>query len=67
MYDALCSPRCYKDPWHEEKVIAELRSQAGGQFDPDLVEAFLSIQDLIKSIKQRYPDEADPAETAETG
>ncbi len=56
VYDALCSRRSYKDAWSEEEVLEELQNQAGKQFDPELIEDFLSIQDLVKSIKTRYPD-----------
>ena len=57
VYDALSSPRCYKEAWANEDVMAEMQSQAGRQFDPELVETFLSIQDLVEAIKARYPDE----------
>lgn len=56
VYDALSSRRSYKEAWRQEDVLAELRDSAGSQFDPDLVGDFLSIQDLIRSIRTRYPD-----------
>lgn len=56
VYDALSSRRCYKEAWGEEEVLSELRNGAGSQFDADLVSDFLSIHDLIKSIRTRYPD-----------
>ena len=57
VYDALSSPRCYKEAWSNEDVVAEMRAQSGRQFDPELLETFLSIQDLVQAIKVRYPDE----------
>jgi HD-GYP domain-containing protein (c-di-GMP phosphodiesterase class II) len=60
VYDALCSRRVYKDPWTPEKVIETIREETGKHFDPEVVEAFFEVLDVIKSITQRYPDsEAD--------
>jgi diguanylate cyclase (GGDEF)-like protein len=42
-FDAMTSARPYRDKLPSELVIKELRSCAGTQFDPDLVQAFLPI------------------------
>ncbi|MEM8781334.1 MAG: HD domain-containing phosphohydrolase [Planctomycetota bacterium] len=42
VYDALRSPRIYKDPWSDTKTLDLLREQAGSAFDPQVVDAFLS-------------------------
>ncbi len=42
-WDSLCSERPYRQAWPEEKVRAYLQEQAGVQFDPDVVELFLSV------------------------
>ena len=54
VFDALTSARCYKQAWDDEKALSILREEAGAQFDPELVEIFLSILDIIKSIQERY-------------
>lgn len=54
VYDALSSKRAYKDAWTEEDVFNELRKGAGKHFDPDIIEAFFSILDVIRSVGQRY-------------
>lgn len=54
VFDALTSARCYKQAWDDEKALSILREEAGAQFDPELVEIFLSIMDIIKSIQERY-------------
>lgn len=41
VYDALTSQRPYKHAWRREDAEAELRRQAGTQFDPHLVAVFL--------------------------
>jgi len=57
VYDALCSRRSYKEPWDESRVLDEIRHSSNTHFDPDVVEAFFSCLDVLKSISQRYPDE----------
>ncbi len=58
VFDALISRRVYKDPWPEEKVLATIRHDSGSHFDPQVVDAFLEIYPVIKTIRQRYPDAA---------
>ncbi len=41
VYDALLSPRPYKQPWTPEEAQEELRAQAGRGLDPKLVAVFL--------------------------
>ena len=43
VYDALISSRPYKDAWTREKALSEIRLQAGRQFDPQFVDAFLNM------------------------
>ena len=56
VYDALCSRRCYKEPWDEERVLEEMRRNAGTHFDPEIIEAFFSCLDSLKAITKRYPE-----------
>jgi PAS domain S-box-containing protein/putative nucleotidyltransferase with HDIG domain len=42
VWDALSSNRSYRPAWTGEAVIKYLRDQSGKQFDPAIVEAFLS-------------------------
>jgi cyclic di-GMP phosphodiesterase len=43
VFDALLSPRPYKEAWPLEKVLDELVKSKGSHLDPDLVDAFLPI------------------------
>ncbi len=43
VFDALMSPRPYKEPWTIEQAVAELEKGSGSQFDPTVVAAFLAI------------------------
>ena len=56
VYDALTSKRVYKDAWGHEETINILRDGAGTQFDPDLVEVFLSRPKDLVEIRKLYPD-----------
>jgi len=54
VYDALCSRRSYKDSWTDEKVLSVIESESGGHFDPELVEIFFDIYDVIKAIRNKF-------------
>lgn len=58
VYDALCSRRSYKDAWSPGQAVAVLRQDAGAHFDPEIVDCFLEVHDVIEAIRARYPDEA---------
>jgi HD-GYP domain-containing protein (c-di-GMP phosphodiesterase class II) len=58
VYDALISPRAYKAPFPEEDVLKYLREQSGSQFDPEAVEAFFSIYEVIVAIREKYSESA---------
>ncbi len=56
VYDALVSRRCYKEAWNDDKALSIIREEAGAHFDPEIVERFLEIQDVIAAIRTRYAD-----------
>jgi HD-GYP domain-containing protein (c-di-GMP phosphodiesterase class II) len=56
VYDALCSRRVYKQAWDEDRTMEEMKSSSGNHFDPEVVEAFFSCHDVLRSIANRYPD-----------
>jgi HD-GYP domain-containing protein (c-di-GMP phosphodiesterase class II) len=58
VYDALASPRVYKAAYPHEKCVSIIAEEAGRQFDPDLVEVFLSIEHQFREIATRFRDEA---------
>jgi HD-GYP domain-containing protein (c-di-GMP phosphodiesterase class II) len=59
VYDALISKRTYKNAWDEQHVLEYIISQGGKHFDPEIVESFIEIYDIIKAIRERYPDPPD--------
>ena len=43
-YDAMTSPRAYRQPLSHAAALAVLKRHAGSQFDPEVVEAFVCCQ-----------------------
>ncbi|MDQ7759692.1 MULTISPECIES: response regulator [Xanthomonas] len=58
VFDALTSPRPYKDAWPLEQAMALFRDKAGSQFEPRLVELFEAILPQILQI-QAYWNERE--------
>ncbi|MCJ2165983.1 MULTISPECIES: HD domain-containing phosphohydrolase [unclassified Pseudodesulfovibrio] len=58
VFDALTSPRSYKDPFPDEKCLGILESDAGTHFDPEVVEIFIEIFDVIKAIRDKWKESA---------
>lgn len=56
VYDALISRRVYKDAFPHEQAVAIVIKGRGTHFDPDLVDAFSTIQGQFRSIARRYED-----------
>lgn len=56
VYDALISRRVYKDGMPHEKAVVIIQEGSGSHFDPDIVDAFLAIQEEFRSIAARYAD-----------
>ena len=56
VFDALVSPRCYKEPWTLEDAEALLHKDAGTHFDPELVECFSEMLETVHLIYARFPD-----------
>ncbi len=56
VYDALISRRVYKDGMTHEKAVGILVEGKGSHFDPDIVDAFLALQDEFRAIALRYAD-----------
>lgn len=58
VFDALVSPRCYKRAWSWDEAVTILRRDAGSHFDPELIDSFLAIQELVQHIFTRFPEVA---------
>lgn len=57
VYDALISRRIYKQPYSHSEAVAYILQSKGTHFDPDVIDAFLAIEEEFAQIAERYQDE----------
>lgn len=50
VFDALTHRRCYKDAWPQAEGIAYVGDRAGSEFDPAVVQAFLSVMEARAAV-----------------
>jgi putative two-component system response regulator len=56
VYDALISRRVYKTGMPHEKAVQIILEGKNTHFDPDIVDAFIELQDEFKAIAARFVD-----------
>jgi putative two-component system response regulator len=56
VYDALISKRHYKPPFSHEKAVEIILEGKGSHFDPDVVDAFMELQDSFRNIAITFAD-----------
>lgn len=56
VYDALISNKVYKDGVPHDKAVQVIFGERGGHFDPDMVDAFIEVQDEFAAIASRFAD-----------
>lgn len=64
VYDALISKRVYKPAFTHETAMEMLRQASGEHFDPDVVDAMLTVEEQFKAIAERYSDSPGPGHGA---
>ncbi len=57
IYDALVSRRAYKEPFPEEQTLDIIKTDSAKHFDPEVVEAFFAIYEVIVAIREKYQEE----------
>jgi putative two-component system response regulator len=55
-YDALTSVRVYRSGIAHDKAVQQIFQERASQFDPEMVDAFIEIQDEFAAIADRYAD-----------
>ncbi len=56
VYDALISKRVYKPPFSHEKAVKIILENKGKHFDPDIVDAFIELENTFRKIALKYDD-----------
>jgi putative two-component system response regulator len=56
VYDALISRRVYRDAMPHAEAVRIIGLTRGKHFDPDVVDAFLEVQDNFQAIAIAYSD-----------
>jgi len=68
VYDALTSKRCYKDPMCHAQAMEINLSDRGRHFDPDVVDAFLRVEQGFIAIRAVYQEKGvSPREASLAG
>ncbi len=57
VFDALTSPRPYKEAWPLERAFDFIKSGRGSHFDPACVDAFFAVIPEVLIIRERFQDE----------
>lgn len=57
VYDALRSPRVYKPGFSHSKAMAIILEAKGQHFDPDLVDALISVEREIEQLSEEMADQ----------
>ena len=60
VYDALATPRAYKEAWSLDAAAEYVLGQGGAHFDPDIVDAFRASRAEFERIHDRLADPAAP-------
>jgi len=64
VYDAIISPRVYKPQMSHETAVVTICEGAGRHFDPDVVAAFMVLEQKFEQIAQHYIDADADADAA---
>lgn len=57
VYDALITKRVYKDAMPHEEAVEIIKAGRGSHFDPEVVDAFMEIQDKFGAISRQFSEE----------
>jgi HD-GYP domain-containing protein (c-di-GMP phosphodiesterase class II) len=67
VYDALATKRPYKDAMPHRDCVAIIRDGAGMQFDPDIVQVWLSVESKFRDIAEQHKGVGVTLERATSG
>jgi putative two-component system response regulator len=58
VYDAMTSKRVYKDAVGHAEVVKQIVTSRGTHFDPQIVDAFIRVQDKFERIRRELASNA---------
>jgi HD-GYP domain-containing protein (c-di-GMP phosphodiesterase class II) len=58
VYDALCSSRSYRRSLAHEEAVATITAGRGTHFDPEVVDAFLALEERFRELSLKLRDES---------
>ena len=61
VYEALTTRRSYKAAFLHEEARAIIVEEKGRHFDPDVVEAFLQLEETFRAIAEKWRETGSPA------
>ncbi len=61
VYDALISKRVYKPAFSHDKAKSIILEGEGNHFDPDVIAAFLAVEDQFVAIAAEFDDKEEAA------
>ena len=67
VYDALISKRVYKPPFSHQEAADIIRKGSGSHFDPEVVDAFMVLEDTFRNIALTYADYEEEREMLSDG
>lgn len=56
VFDAVSEKRCYRDAMPLEECFEIIRQGSGADFDPQIADAFLCIEDKVKQVHDSFAD-----------
>ena len=59
VFDALTSPRAYKDAWSVQDAVSHVRKRSGSHFDPRVVAAFEATIDELLAAREQHASNGD--------
>jgi putative two-component system response regulator len=62
VYDALICRRVYKEPIPHPEAVVIMTKGSGTHFDPEIIKAFLDIQDRLLEISKQFSDDDESIE-----
>ncbi|QDV71580.1 Cyclic di-GMP phosphodiesterase response regulator RpfG [Rosistilla carotiformis] len=66
VYDALTSKRVYKEAFSHERAKSIIVGDSGTHFDPDMVDAFVAMEEEFVTIASRFAEPLSPNVTPQT-